>query len=141
VLKEATKLNLTIQVLGDVAVLRCSGRITAEDTEDLRNAVLTPSDIHTVVLDLAEVSTVDAAGLGILASLRLWATETGTQLKLMNLAPLVEEVLEITNLKEQFEICSLSEMLDLLCRAIHQPRMAPPARRSESNLSARVCCA
>lgn len=140
-LKEATKLNLTIQVLGDVAVLRCSGRITAEDTEDLRNAVLTPSDIHTVVLDLAEVSTVDAAGLGILASLRLWATETGTQLKLMNLAPLVEEVLEITNLKEQFEICSLSEMLDLLCRAIHQPRMAPPARRSESNLSARVCCA
>jgi anti-anti-sigma factor len=141
VLKEATKLNLTIQVLGDVAVLRCSGRITAEDTENLRNAVLTPSDIHTVVLDLAEVSTVDAAGLGILASLRLWATETGTQLKLMNLAPLVEEVLEITNLKEQFEICSLSEMLDLLCRAIHQPRMAPPARRSESNLSARVCCA
>ncbi|HWY71703.1 MAG TPA: STAS domain-containing protein [Terriglobales bacterium] len=140
-LKEATKLNLTIQVLGDVAVLRCSGRITAEDTENLRNAVLTPSDIHTVVLDLAEVSTVDAAGLGILASLRLWATETGTQLKLMNLAPLVEEVLEITNLKEQFEICSLSEMLDLLCRAIHQPRMAPPARRSESNLSARVCCA
>jgi len=141
VLKEATKLNLTIQVLGDVAVLRCSGRITAEDTEDLRNAVLTPSDIRAVVLDLAEVSTVDAAGLGTLASLRLWATETGTQLKLMNLAPLVEEVLEITNLKEQFEICSLSEMLDLLCRAIHQPRMAPPARRSESNLSARVCCA
>jgi anti-anti-sigma factor len=141
VLKEATKLNLTIQVLGDVAVLRCSGRITAEDTEDLRNAVLTPSDIRTVVLDLAEVSSVDAAGLGILASLRLWATETGTQLKLMNLAPLVEEVLEITNLKEQFEICSLSEMLDLLCRAIHQPRMAPQAKFSDVMQPQEAYCA
>jgi len=132
VLQEATKLNLTIQILGDVAVLRCTGRITAEATNELRNAVFAPPDIRTVVLDLAEVSSVDAAGLGTLVSLRNWATQTGSQFKLMNLAPLVEEVLEITNLKEQFEICSLSEMLDLLCRAIHEPRMAPAARLSSA---------
>jgi anti-anti-sigma factor len=135
VLKEATKLNLTIQVLGDAAVLRCTGRITTEVTNELRNAVLAPPDIRTVVLDLAEVTSVDAAGLGTLVSLRNWATETGTQFKLMNLAPLVEEMLEITNLKKQFEICSVSEMLDLLCRAIHQPRMAPPATLSSSQLA------
>ena len=140
-LKEATKLNLTIQVLGDVAVLRCSGRITSEDTEELRKAVLTPSDIRTVVLDLSEVRSVDAAGLGTLVALQNWATASGTQFKLMNLAPLVEQVLEITNLKQQFEICSLSEMLDLLCRAIHQPRMAPPAKLSSTPISQRVCCA
>jgi len=141
VLKEATKLNLTIQVLGDVAVLRCSGRITSEDTEELRKAVLTPSDIRTVVLDLSEVRSVDAAGLGTLVALQNWATASGTQFKLMNLAPLVEQVLEITNLKQQFEICSVSEMLDLLCRALHEPRMAPPAKLSETTLSPRVCCA
>lgn len=140
-LKEATKLSLTIQILGDVAVLRCSGRITTEDSEELRRSVLAPPDVRTVVLDLAEVSSVDAAGLGTLVSLRNWATATGTQFKLMNLAPLVEEVLEITNLKQQFEICTLSEMLDLLCRAIHQPRMAPPAKLSSTPISQRVCCA
>lgn len=141
VLKEAIRLNLTMQILGDVAVLRCNGRITAEDSEELRNAVLAPPDVRTVVLDLAEVSSVDAAGLGALVSLRTWAIATGTQFKLMNLAPRVEEVLEITNLKQQFEICSLSEMLDLLCRAIHQPRMAPPAKLSTTPLTPRVCCA
>lgn len=140
-LKEATKLNLTIQILGDVAVLRCAGRITVEDSAELREAVLTPPEIRTVVLDLAGVSSVDAAGLGTLVSLRNWATETGTQFKLMNLAPLVEEVLEITNLKEQFEVCSLSEMLELLCRAIHQPRMAPPAKLSQSPLMTSASCA
>ncbi|PYX97505.1 MAG: hypothetical protein DMG62_20460 [Acidobacteria bacterium] len=139
--KEVTKLNLTIQILGDVAVLRCAGRITVEDSEELREAVLAPPEIRTVVLDLAGVSSVDAAGLGTLVSLRNWATETGTQFKLMNLAPLVEEVLEITNLKEQFEVCSLSEMLDLLCRAIHQPRMAPSAKLSQSPLTASASCA
>jgi anti-anti-sigma factor len=141
VLKEATKLNLTIQILGDVAVLRCTGRITSEDSAELREAVLAPPDSRTVVLDLAEVTSVDAAGLGTLVSLRNWATATGTKFKLMNLAPLVEEVLEITNLKQQFEICSLSEMLDLLCRAIHQPRMAPPAKLSSTALTPEVCCA
>jgi len=141
VLQEATKLNLTIQILGDAAVLRCSGRITVEDSEELREAVLAPTQIRTVVLDLAGVSSVDAAGLGALVSLRNWATETGTHFKLMNLAPLVEEVLEITNLKQQFEVCSVSEMLDLLCRAIHEPRMAPPAKLSSAPIAARSCCA
>ena len=140
-LKEANRLSLTIQTLGDVAVLRCTGRITSEDSAELRKAVLTPPDIRTVVLDLAEVSSVDAAGLGALVSLRNWATATGTQFKLMNLSPLVEEVLEITNLKQQFEVCSLFEMLDLLCRAIHEPRMSPPATLSETARSQRVCCA
>lgn len=139
-LKEVTKLNLDIQILGDVAVLRCAGRITVEDSAELREAVLTPPDIRTVVLDLAGVTSVDAAGLGTLVSLRNWATETGVQFKLMNLAPLVEQVLEITNLKEHFDVCSLSEMLDLLCRAIHQPRMAPSAKLS-GVVSAQVCCA
>jgi hypothetical protein len=39
---------------------------------------------------------------------------------MMNLTPRVEDLFEITNLRSTFEICSLRDMLDLLCRAFHQ---------------------
>jgi len=71
------------------------------------------------VLDLAEIIAVDAAGLGILVSLRAWAKESGVVLKLMNLTPRVQDLLELTNLKSAFQICSAQEMLTLLCRAIN----------------------
>ena len=113
-------LNLRIHNLGDVAVLRCAGRITAEDRDCLRDAVLAQPQIRIAVLDMAEVSAVDAAGLGMLVSLRTWADATGKQLKLMNLTPRVEEVLELTNLRPKFEFCSVADMVDLLCRAMSE---------------------
>lgn len=114
-------LTLKIHNLDDVAVLRCVGRITADDGDALRTAVLTQPDVRIVVLDLAGVSAVDAAGLGMLVSLRNWASATGKQLKLMNVVPRVEEVLELTHLKAEFEICSVADMLELLCRASRLP--------------------
>jgi hypothetical protein len=51
--KGTAMLNLRIHNLGDVAVLRCAGRITADDRDCLRDAVLTQADIRTAVLDLA----------------------------------------------------------------------------------------
>ncbi|HEX2331057.1 MAG TPA: STAS domain-containing protein [Candidatus Angelobacter sp.] len=112
-------LNLKVHHLGEVAVFECSGRITAEDSCTLRNAVLAQGDGRMVVLDLKEVNVIDAAGLGVLVSLRNWAQNSGKQLKLMNLMPRVERVMEITRLRSVFEICSAREMLDLWCRAIH----------------------
>jgi anti-sigma B factor antagonist len=119
-------LSLTIQNLNDVAVFHCIGRITIEDEHRLRRAVLSQSPIRMAVLDLAEVSGIDAAGVGMLMALRAWANETGARLKLMNLTPLVEETLQVTNLRSAFEICSVPEMIDLLCRAsrMHQAQAA-----------------
>jgi anti-anti-sigma factor len=114
-------LRLTTLKLGDVTVFRCAGRITADI---LREAVMNGPHARIVVLDLAEVSAVDAAGLGALVSLQKWANANGTRLKLMNLVPLVDEVLELTNLRSAFEVCSVEDMLDLLCRATKQPRFA-----------------
>jgi anti-anti-sigma factor len=88
--------------------------------EVLRNAVLRQPRIRTLVIDLADVVAVDAAGLGMLASLRAWAIETRTALKLMNVTPKLERLLELTNLKSAFEVCSGREMLALLCRAINE---------------------
>jgi len=113
-------LSLTIQKLEDVTVIRCVGRMVIPYAEVLRNAVFRQLRIRTLVLDLADVIAVDAAGLGMLASLRTWAKETRIELKLMNLTPRVEKLLELTNLKSAFEICSGREMLALLCRAINE---------------------
>lgn len=121
-------LSLTIHNLDDVTVFRCAGRITIEDGHALRNAVLVQPHSPITVLDLAGISVVDAAGLGILVSLRRWADATGTKLKLMNLIPRVEDLLELTKLKSAFEVCSVHEMLDLLCRANSQSRLSVEAK-------------
>jgi anti-anti-sigma factor len=108
---------MTIQMLGDASVFHCSGRITAGEEERLRKAVRSRSRVRTVVLDFADISAIDAAGLGMLASLRAWSKDAGIELKLMNLNPRVEGVLQLTNLQSALEICSVREMMDLLCRA------------------------
>ena len=119
-------LSLTTHNLGDVTVFRCAGRITADDVNVLRNAVLAQPHIRIAVLDLAEISAVDAAGLGTLVYLQKWAKTSGTKLKLMNLMPSVEEVLDLTKLRSAFEVCSVQDMLDLLCRATSHARFAAP---------------
>ena len=113
-------LGLTIQNLGDVTIIRCKGRITFAYADMLRIAVLKQQRVRVVVLDLGEVSAVDAAGIGMLVSLRKWAKASDVRLKLMNLTPKIEDLLELTKLKSAFEICSVPEMLGLLCRAFEQ---------------------
>ena len=113
-------LSLTIQKLEDATVIRCAGRLVIPYAEVLRNAALRQCGIRTLVLDLADIIAVDAAGLGMLASLRAWGKETRAAFKLMNVTPKVEELLELTNLKSAFEVCSGREMLALLCRAINE---------------------
>lgn len=115
-------LSLTVHRLGDVTVFRCTGQIAFGSGDGLRTALSTHSRSQIAVLDLAEITAIDAAGLGILLSVRARALATGVELKLMNLTPKVEELLELTNLQSAFKVLSAAEMLDLLCRAIGQPR-------------------
>ena len=124
-------LSFTIHDLGDIAVFECKGRLTVEGANALRHAVLMQPHVPELVLDLKEISHVDAAGLGALASLRIWAQATGTELKLMNLTPRVEKVLELTGLRPAFTIYSVRDMLDLWCRFLHRgpcPAAAPVKR-------------
>lgn len=112
-------LSFRIHNLGDVAIFECKGRMTIEGGDALRNAVLCQPYVQSVVLDLKEIGDIDAAGLGMLASLRGWAKATGTELKLMNLTPRVEKALALTRLKSVFTICSARDMIELWCRALH----------------------
>ena len=113
-------LSLRIQKLGDATVIRCAGQMVVPYAEVLRNAAARQRRIRTLVLDLADIIAVDVAGLGMLASLRAWGKETRTAVKLMNVTPKAEELLQLTKLKPAFEICSGREMLALLCRAINE---------------------
>lgn len=113
---------LIIQNLGDVTVFRSSGRITLGSEENLKQAIAQQPRTRTAVLDLAETSTIDAAGIGALLSLREWTNQSGIGLKLMNLNPRVERLLELTQVRPAFDVCSVRETLDLMCRAFHQNR-------------------
>jgi anti-anti-sigma factor len=125
-------LRFTIHNLGDVVVFECTGRITVEGGSALRDAVLRQPYVERVVLDLKGISDIDAAGLGVLATLRSWSNASGTELKLMNVMPRVENALKITGLKPAFSICSARDMLDLWCRALHFDVLASaaPARHA-----------
>jgi anti-anti-sigma factor len=98
-------LDVTIQDLGDVVVLRCVGRIVGGYESDiLRLEVLAQSKAETVALDLSQVEMVDARGIGTLISLQVWAHARGKTLQLMNSSQFVLELFELTNLDSVFEI-------------------------------------
>jgi anti-anti-sigma factor len=92
--------------LGNVAVLCLQGRIVKGETEILRNALDSLSEVSTVILDLARVTTVDAGGLGVMLELREQAESKGICFELMNVTELVGRVLEVTRLDSVFEIKS-----------------------------------
>lgn len=121
-------LNIRMQKLGNTTILHCVGRVTFPYTDALHSLAQEAHAQHLVV-DLADVTAIDAAGLGALISLRSWSKGSGRTLKLMNVNSKVQRLLELTNLKSAFEICSAREVLDLLCRALHEPATetyAPP---------------
>jgi len=98
-------LSVTVQDFRDVAVLRCAGRIVAgREAGILRTAALSLVNKRTVVVDLTRVETIDGGGIGLLVFLQGWARAVGIELKLMNPAQHVRELLELTNLDSVFEI-------------------------------------
>jgi anti-anti-sigma factor len=92
--------------LGNVAFLCMQGQIVNGERETLRKAIYSQSDVSTVVLDLAQVSTVDAGGLGIMLEVRELVQSKGIGFKLMNVSKLVGRVLEVTRLDSVFEVTS-----------------------------------
>jgi anti-anti-sigma factor len=93
-------LNVTVEDLNDIVVLRCSGRIVrGEET-----ALLCAASQHhgrTVVVDFRRVDSIDAAGIGLLVSLQA----AGIYLRLINPNANVREMLRVTHLDSIFEVC------------------------------------
>src|SRR5712691_6324579 len=101
---EIVMLKVHAKNLGTVAVLCLQGQFVNGETEILRNAVSSLSEVSAVILDLARVTTVDAHGLGVMLELRERLEAKGIRFELMNVTRLVGMVLEITRLDSVFRI-------------------------------------
>src|ERR1700683_3832540 len=93
-------LTIATESLDDVLILPCLGRILYG-----YETILLCSALHqagrNIVLDLAEVDAIDAAGIGALVALQA----AGIYLKLMNPTQPVRETLKVNNLDSIFAIC------------------------------------
>jgi len=97
-------LSLNTRGVGEVTIVRCSGRIVTGETEVLHNHVrellLDRSDI---VLHLGEIVFIDSSGLGMLVRLLSSTRSARGDLKLCQVPEGVRKVLKMTNLITLFE--------------------------------------
>jgi len=105
-------LLLNACAVGNVTIIRCSGRIVAgADADALRRHVSTLlPDCREIVLHLGEVALIDSSGMGTLARLLTSARRCGGDLKLCHVAGAALKVLQITRLDTLFEIHDSEEL-------------------------------
>jgi anti-sigma B factor antagonist len=82
---------------GDMAIVRCHGRLVAGTASLLYKKVdeLMP-EIQRVVLDLSDVQYTDSTGLGTLVRLYVTARAAGSVLELYNLSRQIRQLLGMT---------------------------------------------
>lgn len=100
-------MNFTQEIDGDLLVLRLTGQLMGgPDADDLRGVIQGAFDhgIRIVLLDMAGVTWVNSAGLGILIASHLKARECGASLRFANLAKRIASILSVTRLSTVFEI-------------------------------------
>ena len=98
-------LKVHAKKLDAVQVLCLEGRIVNGETEVLRNfSQLTSVDTREIILDLSDVSVVDAHGLGVLLQLREQTVARGIHFELRNVSKSLYRLFEITRLNTVFEI-------------------------------------
>ena len=97
-------LKVHAKKLNAVEILSLEGQIINGDTETLRSAVQLASGSNDLILDMSNVTLVDAHGLGVLLQLRERSLANGVHFKLINVNERLTRVFEITRLNTVFEI-------------------------------------
>jgi len=94
------------RVRDGVTILEVEGKVTiGKGDVALRDAVhqALAEGANKIVLSLGSVSTIDSSGVGELVSAFTTVTNRGGRLKLLNLPPKVNDILQITQLITVFE--------------------------------------
>jgi anti-anti-sigma factor len=97
-------LKVQAKNLETVSILSLQGQFVRGETEILHDAVQSLSGTSAVILDLAQVSKVDAHGLGVMLELREQTQANGIRFELMNISKPLSTVLEMTHLDSVFRI-------------------------------------
>jgi anti-sigma B factor antagonist len=93
--------------VGDVLVLHLQGPITlGQATQTLRDLIhaTVASGRTKIILNMAEVYYIDSSGLGELVAACNHALRNGAKLKLMKLAPRVQDVMQLTKLYQVIDV-------------------------------------
>lgn len=99
--------KLNTRQVGDVSVVDVAGRITlGEGSSALRDTLrdMVTKDRKKILLNLGDVSYIDSSGIGELVSGFTSVTNSGGQLKLLNLTKRVKDLLQITKLYTVFDV-------------------------------------
>ena len=99
--------KLNTRQVGDVSVVDVTGRITlGEGSSALRDLMreLVGKGQKKILLNLGEVSYIDSSGIGELVSGFTTVTNSGGELKLLNLNKRVKDLLQITKLYTVFDV-------------------------------------
>jgi len=99
--------KLNTRQVGDVSVVDVAGRITlGEGSSALRDALrdLITKGQKKILLNLGEVNYIDSSGIGELVSGFTTVTNSGGNLKLLNLNKRVKDLLQITKLYTVFDV-------------------------------------
>jgi anti-sigma B factor antagonist len=100
-------MEISSRIDGDVTILGISGRLDLSSANELKAAaheIVNKGDCR-LILDMSQVEFINSSGLGALVSLLKDVRMNNGRLKLVNLAPFVKEIFEITQLNNIFDIC------------------------------------
>jgi anti-sigma B factor antagonist len=102
----AGHLELEIRPDAGAVVVKCAGRLTAENSAVLKSHVrsMIPHEKR-IVLDLTDLVAMDSSGLGRVVGLYVSARHAKCELQLVNLSKKVRELLGLSNLLGVFEDC------------------------------------
>ena len=120
-------LDVRLERLSEKVVVHCAGRICAgENLSRLRTVVLCQRGARAIILDLANVTAIDAGGLGVLVFLHTSAQRLGRELKLRAPSADLENVFALTGLDAVLTLCSTVQIE----RAPSPPEAATAARQA-----------
>src|SRR5499427_2645500 len=100
-------MKISTRQVDGVTILDLGGRITlGEGSVQLRDSVrdLLAKGQKKILLNLGEVNYIDSSGIGELVSAFTTVTNSGGQLKLLNLNKRVKDLLQITKLYTVFDV-------------------------------------
>ncbi|HLK34964.1 MAG TPA: STAS domain-containing protein [Terriglobales bacterium] len=97
-------LQFSVERSAGAVVLHCAGKLVAGNSLNALQVAASRQPAASLILDLQDVETVDAAGLGAL--LRIWdeCSARGAGLKLIHANKYVREVLALTELDSVLEV-------------------------------------
>jgi len=117
--RQAKNLTLTLEAhpYGGAVVLHCAGRLIFRDEARALSTMLGEvlPTARKMVLNLADVKSVDSAGLGELVLLHMWADAAGYSLKLACPNQSVRHLLDLTNLVSVLDVyASVAEAISAM---------------------------